>query len=40
MTRIEQVSTVTHYGSARRLFGAYQRAVESFASEADLRLIR
>ncbi len=30
------VSTNEHYAITRRLFGAYQRAVAEFASEAEI----
>jgi hypothetical protein len=36
MTTIEHVSTGAQYASTRRLFGAYRRAVESFASDAEI----
>jgi hypothetical protein len=36
LMHIDQVSTDRQYASIRRLFGAYQRAVASFASESEI----
>jgi hypothetical protein len=33
---IERVSKAEHYLAVRRLFGAYRRAVEEFASAAEV----
>ena len=36
MESIVLASTDQHYAIARRLFGAYQRTVEEFASDAEI----
>jgi hypothetical protein len=36
MSSIREVSTEAEYAAVRRLFGAYQRAVESMANDAEI----
>jgi hypothetical protein len=36
MEQIEIVSSKVEYGQVRRLFGAYRRAVEQFATAAEV----